>query len=324
MPHSGGGGRHGGGHHGRSHHSRGRSGGSSLRTSRTRFAGSRRYVYYRRNNLQPQYIYSNANLSAPPSKARYFMLVGYIPFIIAICIMLSSVYTKPERLKACSDGGVLIDDRIGALGDTSELKSALYPIYTESGISPAVMTVYNEEWQNNYNSLEDFAYSVYVNRFADEQHYLLVYSRPANSNSSFVDWSYEFMMGDDTDSIISESKQSEINEEMYKNLTSDSKYTAVEAIIKTFRYMENGLMDSHWNFEVLGIALPMLAIILVHCYFMIFCDPRKKYQGAVECAEGQSECKCTYCQGVYVMGTCTVCPHCGASVSTENEQFWDF
>ena len=66
---------------------------------------------------------------------------------------------------------------------------------------------------NNYNNLEEYAYSAYVNRFQDEKHWLIVYEELGDVSSLPEDmyrypssdepeWQFWGMQGDDTDPIL--------------------------------------------------------------------------------------------------------------------------
>lgn len=192
MPHSSGGGSHGGGsHHSSSSHSsshRSSSGGSSsrIRTSRTYFPGARRFVYYR--NGVPNYVYSDTDLSKGPSKLRFLMLIFYVPFVLAAFLMIFTSFGVPEKLKVDYNSQIVIQDDANVLGDTTKLGDALEDFFNTTGISPAVMTVYNSDWEDNYTDLEKYAYELYVNRFYDEKHWLIVYSQPKDPDDGFNNW----------------------------------------------------------------------------------------------------------------------------------------
>lgn len=188
MPHSSGGGSHGGGsHHSSSSHSsshRSSSGGGSsrIRTSRTYFPGARRFVYYR--NGVPNYVYSDTDLSKGPSKLRFLMLIFYVPFVLAAFLMIFTSFGVPEKLKVDYNSQIVIQDDANVLGDTTKLSDALEDFFNTTGISPAVMTVYNSDWEDNYTNLEKYAYELYVNRFYDEKHWLIVYSQPKDPDAN--------------------------------------------------------------------------------------------------------------------------------------------
>ena len=206
MPHSSGGGSHGGGsHHSSSSHSsshRSSSGGSSsrIRTSRTYFPGARRFVYYR--NGVPNYVYSDTDLSKGPSKLRFLMLIFYVPFVLAAFLLISTSFGIPEKLKVDYNSQIVIQDDANVLGDTTKLGDALEDFFNTTGISPAVMTVYNSDWEDNYADLEKYAYELYVNRFYDEKHWLIVYSQPKDPDDEFNNWYWEGMQMIPTVSLL--------------------------------------------------------------------------------------------------------------------------
>ena len=331
MPHSSGGGSHGGGsHHSSSHRSSG-GGSSRIRTSRTYFPGARRFVYYR--NGVPNYVYSDTDLSKGPSKLRFLMLIFYVPFVLAAFLMISTSFGIPEKLKVDYNSQIVIQDDANVLGDTTKLGDALEDFFNTTGISPAVMTVYNSDWEDNYTNLEKYAYELYVNRFYDEKHWLIVYSQPKDPDDEFNNWYWEGMQGDDTDSIITSSVAYDFTNDLHKRLLVEG--TKVnDAITDSFNALTPTVMKFRFEGETFGIGLFMLLFVCIHAFFMVFFRPdAKKYKGAVEVAMGENEihlattsaqtvtmkqAACEYCGGVYTVGSCNVCPHCGAPIQPQD------
>lgn len=316
MPHSSGGGSHrSGSHHSHSSHSSHRGGSStpSRRVRRNNFAGSTRYVYYEKN--KPVFVYANYDITQKRSSFRYLILLFYIPFILALIPMFKSAVHHPVKLKPDYDTEIIIDDKIGAIDNISSLEKSLNDFYDETGITPAVMTVYNEEWQNNYDNLENYAYDLYVNAFSDEKHWLIVYSESYQSSDSFVDWYFEGMQGDDTDNIITENVAERFTDNLNKSLTARSRYTVSEAIGNTLENIIPYAMSTTINGGVIITSIVILLFIFLHAFLMVgFNFKEKKYSTAKKCPNDLQEEICEYCNGVYVVGTCTSCPHCGAPV----------
>ena len=304
MPHSSGGGSHGGGSHrsSSSHRSSHRSSGSgpSRRIRTGYFPGATRYRYYHRH--KPRYVYANYDIRKGRSPLRLLMLLFYIPFFIAIVGMASETFRVPQRLSTDYDTSLVISDYINVLGDTKALENSMMAFYDETGITPAVFTVYNEDWQDNYSSLENYSYDLYVNAFDDEKHWLIVYSQPQEPDSSFNDWYWEGMQGDDTSDILTSAKADGFNSDLQRYLT-DKSISVADAISRA--------------------------------YFMVFHDPSRKYRNAEVCPENapvgaQSrsvqteqtvqavqppapaahEESCPYCGGSYVPGRDKRCPYC--------------
>lgn len=316
MPHSSGGGSHGGGSHGGSHGGsrRGGSRGNSRRVGKNYFAGASRYVYYQ--NHQPVYVYANYDITKKSSKARLLLLAVYIPFLLAVCIMFFGAFHAPEKLSLPYDMHIVVDDTIGVLDDESTVEETLRSFRDKTGIVPAIITVYNEDWQGRYQSLENYAYDLYVNTFTDEQHWLIVYSQPKEAEESFVDWYWEGMQGDDTDAIITQKAANRFNAKLQEGLTANSRYTVSEAFVYAFEDTTSSIMESYINWGEIVVALGVGLFIALHMYLMVFFDPgnKKEYQEASPCPTYVQEETCEYCNGVYVVGTCISCPHCGAPV----------
>ena len=334
MPHSSGGGSHSGGSHGGSHHSGGR---SQTTYSRSHFPGSRRFVYYRHGT--PHYFYTTKQEPGKFSKSRLFIGLFYIPFLIAIIFMC-----KEALPKKYSDHEIKIIDEAKVLGDTTELYDTLETFHDKSGITPAVITVNNEDWNRQYSDLESYAYDRYLMEFDDEMHWLIVYSQPVEPDPKFNDWLWEGMQGDDTDPILTESITSKFNAELHNALLND-KTKPSYAIAAAFNSINNKVKDGS-KIRLSSFAMPlfMFAFIAFHAFFMLGLN-ELKYRNAVPapddndiitcpkcgstymadkvrcpvCSGGivgpmkpaQTQIKCRYCDGTY-MSSLERCPHCGA------------
>jgi len=262
------------------------------------------------------------------------MLLFYIPFFIAIVGMASETFRVPQRLSTDYDTSLVISDYINVLGDTKALENSMMAFYDETGITPAVFTVYNEDWQDNYSSLENYSYDLYVNAFDDEKHWLIVYSQPQEPDSSFNDWYWEGMQGDDTSDILTSAKADGFNSDLQRYLT-DKSISVADAISRAFDNLTPKIMEKSVDTSMLFPFLFFGGFILIHAYFMVFHDPSRKYRNAEVCPENapvgaQSrsvqteqtvqavqppapaahEESCPYCGGSYVPGRDKRCPYC--------------
>lgn len=331
MPHSSGGSSHSSGGHsgggGSSHSSGGssHSGGSSSSSynrvsfKENSFAGATRYVHY--SNGSSKIVYANKKELKRADAPRWFCGIFYIPFIVAIFVMLFQSITFVRKLDTYRQTST-IQDSLNILGDEADmvdLKNAIRNFYDKTGISICVVTISNEKWKENYSSLEDFAYDYYVSNIYDEDHWVLAYSQQEDINFSdkdFVDWYYEGMQGDNTDAIINAKFLDRFNSEMQKNLTRVDGQNIAKAISKTISnnlaYIPVNKLHIVW--VNLGPALIMMAFISFHAYFMIFAGTgtyKKEYK---ECPKGAEPKNCEYCGGLYYLGTVTKCPHCNAPI----------
>lgn len=208
------------------------------------------------------------------------------------------------------------------LGNTAELRNSLVAFYNRTGISPAVITVENSDWQGVYSDLENYAYDLYVNHFADESHWLIVYSTPDGYSSSdgFEDWYWEGMQGNDTDDVLTKSVTNSFNDELQKNLTARTRYTVSSAISTSFDDLTPTVMKSKVNWTMLFTSIAILAFVCLHACLMIGINPKaRKYAKAKPCSDAAQEKACEYCGYTYVVDTCTECPHCGAPIPPEDQ-----
>lgn len=323
MPHSSGGGSHSGGSHSGSHHSshsHGGSGRSSRHVRSTYFPGARRFVYY--NHHRPVYVYADYDITEKRSPLRFLMLLFYLPFILFTFSMFAEAYHHPHKLPQNYDYKIVVEDKANVLGNTAELRNSLVAFYNRTGISPAVITVENSDWQGVYSDLENYAYDLYVNHFADESHWLIVYSTPDGYSSSdgYEDWYWEGMQGNDTDDVLTESVTNSFNDELQKNLTARTRYTVSSAISTSFDDLTSTVMKSKVNWTMLFTSIAILAFVCLHACLMIGINPKaRKYAKAKPCSDAAQEKACEYCGYTYVVDTCTECPHCGAPIPPEDQ-----
>lgn len=308
MPHSSGGGSHGGGSHGGSF--RGSSGGA--RISNTYFSGARRFYTY--SDKIPKYIYSKFDVTKKPSKLRLLLLFFYLPFIAAILWLCTEIYHVPKPVEVdYADTEIFISDELNIIQDTTPLLNTLHEFYEKTGITACVITTANENWKIQYRTLSDYAYDLYVNRFKDEKHWLIVYTQPEIiKEGEFIDWYWEAMQGDDTDDVITEKMAGLFTDLVQQNLSAGGRYFVDEAIKDAFDNLNAVIMEPRFSAETLLACLFVALFIGIHMFLLVFFDPYKKYRNYKECAEDAAEIKCSYCDGIYLSGTSTNCPHCGA------------
>lgn len=311
MPHSSGGGSHGGGSHGGGSH--GSSKPSGVRTSY--YPGSRRYVYYR--NSKPNYIYSNYD----PTKLNKngiisAIIMGAIFSVFSILVVIGSFISSNTPLKTpYPNEGIVIEDRAGIFYDTEDLEHELQTFYEKTKISPTIITVNNEDWEDHYISLEKYAYEQYVTRYSDESHWVIVYSEPKKPDSSFNDWSFEGIQGDDTDNILSESVCEKFNDTVYTALLRTSYYSTENAIAEGFTNINKNFKSVRGLLSyVPGIIAELIIVGIMVGVVVLSSLPKKEYKDAMECPLEVVEEACDYCSGIYIVGQYTNCPHCGAPV----------
>ena len=211
MPHSGGGGSHGGGFHGGG--SRGGTG-SGHHISHTYFRGAKRYRYLKSDG-QYEYVYMNR----VPGKSEKTSMIAMFGFFVAIMLfitlgMAASIVNPPKKLKGSYDSPSSHILGYSYLDNTEELEESLVRFEETTGICPIVYCTYNAEWIKD-QSLEDYAYDLYVGKFDDEEHFMLVYSTDPNNPEK---WHWETMVGDDTDDILTNSKLKKLGKQLQAEL----------------------------------------------------------------------------------------------------------
>ena len=336
MPHSSGGGSHSGGSHSggsSSHSSRSSGGGSSggsfsnRRTSGQPFAGAKRYLYYR--DHQPYFIYANYDIRKSSKGNLVMGIIVFtfflLPFMIGALIGMAQAFKKPDRIDYF-DGRkpeIVIEDNLGIFESKRDLKDTLKDFYEETGIVPAVITVRNEDWNEDYKSLEAYAYDVYVNRFHDEYHWLIIYSESTKDND-FNDWYWEGMQGNYTDPILTEKITGQFTESLQTRLLQRDTYSVDEAIGATFVEYTPKMMKMHFDGLLFGVCMFFFLLMGGASFYTIFVayKPEKVpeyYKNAQPCELNVVfQESCSFCGGVFIVGMHTSCPHCGAVIPPHN------
>ena len=338
MPHSSGGGSHSGGSHsshsshsgGGSRHSGGgsSSSGSSRRTSSTPFPGCKRYLYYK--NDKPCLVYSNYDIRKSDKStfiaAIIICAIVFLPFIILSAFFMVKAFSFPKKIEYSKykhkTPEFVIEDNLGVIENRSNLEKSMEEFYDTTGVVPAVITVTNDTWNQDYKSLEAYAYDVYVNRFPDEVHWLFVYST-AEKEDGFDDWYWEGMQGDNTDPVLTTERVDAFTESLNTRLLQRSKYSVDDAFAITFDEYRPVMMKMQVNKKniILGSVM-FITMSAVAGLTIATSKPHKvpdDYKKAVPCElKAVYQASCNFCGGMYIVGMHTGCPHCGAAIPPQS------
>ncbi|MBR6959117.1 MAG: hypothetical protein IKH76_01420, partial [Clostridiales bacterium] len=269
---------------------------------------------------KPEFLYANMDVTKVGSGAKGLLwLILFVPLLIFLILGFSkTMFDIPVKLGSYPDTKIVIDDRTGILSPVEEenLRDKFEVFQYKTNITPAMITVNNEDWNKNYTSLENYAYDLYVNTFDDESHWLFVYSQPVNKTSGFVDWYWEGMQGDLTDKILTPGKTTRFNNNVQRKLLKDD-YTVGDAFAEAVNELSGTVMEVNVNWFLMPFALIALGIVGLCAFFVIDYHPfrAKKFRKMVDCSgEVIRQEACEYCGGTYVVGHHTSCPYCAAPV----------
>lgn len=319
---SGGGSRSGGSSSSRSSSSSRGSGSSGPRhrISNTPFRGARKFQYHRGDKTY--YLYSDTDMrQLPERKPRYWLYLFYMPFFIAIIVMIiTSLGFKRGPLEKTTSEQIQVIDEADIL--TSKEESGLANILNEfkdtTGITTQVMLVDVDEWTDN-GSLEDWAYYRYYKQFDDENCWLLVYSQEDNG---FGEWYWEGIQGDNTIGtmdVFLDEFNTKLHSELLVGAAPDvagSFITAFELAINKFENQPP--IDLKW--EMVLPTIFMIIFIGFHSTVLVFAGTNRKYSYK-ELEEVVSEAKqaqTTQYQPVQQPTKIFECPYCGYK-STEEQ-----
>ena len=275
------------------------------------FDGSERYLYYK--DKKPYLIYSDHDISKADKKpfiiATVILAVVIIPCLIGL---IASVKIPSKVRGADKKGGFVIEDGIGVLEDEKLLKSSMKDFYEKTGIMPAVITVDNDAWIRNYKDLQYFAYDIYVNRFEDEAHWLIVYSDDGNG-----DWYWDGIKGDKTDKILTDNRSHEFTEALQDRLE-DEDISVDEAIASTLDDYKTVFMKPSVNTGLFLFCL-IMTLATAGAYVIVIVKTRsnvpEEYKNAKLIKKDMVyQDVCNFCGGIYIIGVENSCPHCGAAI----------
>lgn len=153
MPHSSGGGSHSGGSHSGSgfSSSSSSSGGSSAKhIKNTSFPGARRYVYY--ENYRPVYIYADYDIRKGTASGKVWSIIGSAVSLLFGIMLIALCYDKPQKMDTSPSYHCEIKDTAGVIDDMDKVQDAIVDFYDVTGIPVEIMTVNNEDWQEDIQS----------------------------------------------------------------------------------------------------------------------------------------------------------------------------
>lgn len=330
MPHSSGGGSHGGGYHSSSSSSYHSSGGgshgggyTSPTVSKKPYAGAKKYVYYNRIGGGRNYYYYKGdpqkNKSLSTAVFGGIVLTLLAAFIVSI-VMFGAIYI-PVRITPASDKEIYMEDRVGIINDKDRLLNSMKAFQDKTGITPAIQIVDTSDWAD-YTDLETYALSEYLRLFDDEKHWLFVISYPKNyNNGEFVKWAWEGMAGDDIGPAVNSQSEEKFTEIIHKHLLRTEPGEIGNEMALAFDEFTGKVFDKQIDYSCLVIAIIAILIYLYMLYKII--DEAvvgQRIKNAVMISNSARELACEYCGGIYVEGSVTKCPNCGALIPYKKKE----
>ena len=274
MPSSHGGGFSGGGGGGGgfSSHSGGSSGGSSgPRYSRTRpFPGATRFVYIGPLGAQRYFYYAGVpyRTKNPAKRLIVFSIIAVVILIFA-AIISNSLVPKKLTEDDCDATGVYINDATGIIADTTELNAAMAAFYDKTGVEPylyvttyaMIPETYKYSGKVQQETLENYAYRLYTQTFADEGHWLILFAVNETPSSNYDKWGWIDMAGDDTGNIVTDTVFEEFQTALQRTLNAypDNYAGAITAAFN--KATENAV---EWNMDTI------MPIAMVWLFSLIF------------------------------------------------------
>lgn len=333
MPHSSGGGSHGGGFHSSSSASRsssgssrsysGGGGGFSAQPIRhSYYAGATRYVWYGRNGSCRSLYQKGAHEKPSLGTTIGVLFVISLVAVPIICFLLALGLVIPKALDTNSyNANIVIEDPSG-FTTGSGLQEALVAFREKTGVTPGVEIVPDESWKEHYTDLQTYALSEYLRLFDDEKHWLVVLSWPTGTDAaSFTDWSWEGMIGDECRPAINSDAEAAFTETVHRHLLRAAPETVGEELARAYTEFSATGMEIQIRVGFLVAAVVLLAVYaFLIAYFIRDYRDAKRILEAVAAPANAKEYNCEYCGSLYVSGTVTRCPNCGAPIPAHAEE----
>ncbi len=263
MPSSHGGGFGGGSHGGGGFHSSGSHGGgaSTPRYSNRAFPGATRYAYMNAAGVMCVFYYQGR--PSRVKKGSFAMLAVLLAFFLILTVIIPMLML-PRKLSSysCTFSGSYYDDNAGIVSssDATPLKEALAAFYDKTGVQPYIYTLKAENFPKKYGSiskysLENYAYDLYLRKFDDEGHWLIVFVE--YDSSPYFAW--VDMCGDNATTIINDGFFKKFQNDMQEYLQS-SPYTHAQALTKSFERATDRALEK--NGDVMGPVVVFLFIFI--------------------------------------------------------------
>lgn len=203
MPVSRGGGFSGGGSHA-SFSSNGANSTPTAHISRRPFPGATMYLFINRHGQESR-IYSNV----PPKRKKlseiFVLMSGILLVAIGLCVLLiHSSYPRKISARDCDATGVYYEDNAGIIEHSEAFNAAMRAFYDQTGAEPFLLTLNEANFptsvygQLDKESLKEYAFDYYVNRFDDDEgHYMVCYVIPNNGEYIWLE-----MAGTNTTALL--------------------------------------------------------------------------------------------------------------------------
>lgn len=321
MPHSSGGGSSSGGSH---------SGSSSRHHERkilpmlvnNATQGYTRYAFYRKGRISYRYVKDR------PNGLDWGAILSFALFLamtlVGIFVSFSLIVPpNPDTY----DSRIVIEDQLDVLtsDEEADLEEAFEAFRDKTGIACALITEPTSAWENQYSSLETYAYDLYLSRWSDENHWLFVYTASEEPDARSNTWNWEGMQGNDTDSVLTTSVTRDFNRTLQSALEQDEDAVGT-AFLTAITETTQGIKASGYHIDWLmligcSIGSVILAVMLVMELRLERKDQRKEaaeinelHSTGIPVPENAQEDTCEYCGGTYIHGQHKNCPHCNAPI----------
>lgn len=203
-----------------------------------------------------------------PKFTHLFFVSRLIVWVVGISALYLLTIHKPKPLKTDYNTDLVIMDNIDVFTAQEEemLRQTFLSFQTDTGITPAIVTVSNDNWQV-YTSLETFSKDLYTHEFKDERHWLFVYS---NNLENTDEWYWQDRIGTEIEPLLSTSVVNGVKSNIQKYLTERENYSVAESFNTAFCDIMPGLMNRDINWfaiivitvvDLIGIAAMLPPVI---------------------------------------------------------------
>lgn len=275
-----------------------------------------KFVYYKDKN-HPRFYWAKEKVNYEKIEKDYkFRRYLFVLSIIFSLFLIRISFYIPTKIQEAANTNCIIKDTLDCLNDKEEeiLISKMNKFRNKTGITPALITVYDGDWFHNYHSLDLFCSEKYKELFSDERHFLIVYS--FNNNNTYSSKKVSIYIGEECKSLIDSEKATKFLEDMNGEIKDNPYFYIRDALEK---YLDLFYKDLIWIKlqSILPLIIAVLLPIGMYFYFYEMKYKKDKYKDikySVLCDIDDNDILegiCLDCGGVYIFDVHNICPHCG-------------
>lgn len=241
-----------------------------------RFLGPERYYHVAGRQLDEmtndgtEYYLEEKSRHARTVLASVIAVSIVVTVLTGMICLASGPLTPLKRNSMCSSE---VKDSAGIIVNDREIQSKLDEYMKCTGICPVVLTAYDEDWNENYRELSDYAISCNSYIFSEQEYLIIACSISKSDAANLVQgqpvsgYDVVVLRGKNTEEIVTLSVKSKIRNTIKKDLKNGKDLDvalsdALDLAISDADSRINPTTDRRWMNLIVGI-LPVPIVIII-------------------------------------------------------------